>query len=152
MNLNCLFIIFFFCIMMRFRSKNALLACHCFGALVSVFMQVSNLDGSLAIMLKCNNLYELSHVVTVWDYISKYWHSCIEVPSITDRCYRLAMSTPPNNERSPWKWLKQKFRSVFSCSRSPSRNLEVRSTSTNVPSINFPSDGPRILTDRTGTG
>ena len=86
--------------------------------------------------------------VWAWDYISKYWHTCIQVPSITDR---LAMSTPPNNERSPRKWLKQKFRSVFSSSRSPSPNLEVRSKSTNVPPINSPSDSPRISADRTGS-
>ena len=53
--------------------------------------------------------------LAVWGYISKYWHTWIQVPSITDR---LAMSTPPNKERSPRKWLKQKFRSVFSSSRS----------------------------------
>ena len=76
--------------------------------------------------------------------------TAFQVPSITDL---LAMSTTPsNNERSPRKWLKQKIRSVFSSSRSPSRNLEVRSTSTNVPPINSPSDGPRIIADRTESG
>jgi hypothetical protein len=72
----------------------------------------------------------------------------------------LAMSTPPNNERSPRKWFKQKIRSVFP---SKSRNLDVpdaQHTSTNVPPIdasfieaqargNSPSDG---TTDRTGPG
>ena len=70
-----------------------------------------------------------------------------QVPSIT-----LAMSTPSNNGRSARKWFKQKLSSVFSSSRSPSRNSEVRSTSTNVPPINSPSDGPRIIADRTGSG
>ena len=53
------------------------------------------------------------------------------------------MSTPPNNEKSPRKWLNQKFRSAFS---------SKRSTSTNVPQMNSPSDGPRIVADRTGSG
>ena len=84
---------------------------------------------------------------------------------ITDRVRYLAMSTPPNNERSQKKWFKQKFRSVFS-SKSPSRNLDVSDaspTSTNVPPIdtsflaaqareNSPSDGPRAIADRTGSG
>ena len=55
------------------------------------------------------------------------------------------MSTPPNNERSPRKWLKQKFRSAFS-------SKELRSTSTNVPPINSSSDGPRVIADHTGSG
>ena len=73
---------------------------------------------------------------------------CFQVSSIT------AMSTPPNNERSPRKWFKQKFRSVFSSSRSSSRSLEGQSTGTNVPPLNSPfdSDGPRIIADRTGSG
>ena len=72
----------------------------------------------------------------------------------------LAMSTPSKNERSPRKWLKQKFRSVFA-SESPSRNSDVPDalpTSTNVPPIkaslfaaqggeNSPSDA-----DCTGSG
>ena len=84
-----------------------------------------------------------------------------------------------NNERSPRKWFKQKFRSIFS-SRSPSRNSPSRSpnrnspsrnldvpdalpTSTNIPPINAsflatqakendPSDEPRIIADRKGSG
>ena len=77
----------------------------------------------------------------------------------------IAMSTPPNNERTQRKWFKQKLRSVFS-SRSPSHNLDVPDplpTSTNVPPINAslfeaqarensPSDGPRITADRTVLG
>ena len=82
--------------------------------------------------------------------VQVYWQSVIvSLP--------LAMSTPPNNERSPRKWFKQKFRSVFS-SKSPSRNLDALPTSTNVPPINdsfleaqtrenSPSDA-----DRTGSG
>ena len=70
-------------------------------------------------------------------------------PSITKP---FAMSTPSNNEQLPRKGFKQKFRSVFSSIRSPSRNLEVQSTSTNVPPINSPSDGPRIIADRPGSG
>ena len=72
------------------------------------------------------------------------WHDLVS--SIT------AMSTPPNNERSPKKWFKQKFSSVFSSSRSPSRSLEGQSTGTNVPQIKSPSDGPRIIADRPGSG
>ena len=89
--------------------------------------------------------------------------------SITDRvCYPslpLAMSTPPNKERSQKKWFKQKFRSVFS-SKSPSRNLDMPDalpTSTNVPPIDnsflaaqamedSPSNGPRAIADPTGSG
>ena len=62
-------------------------------------------------------------------------------PSLYYRDLRLPlaiMSTPPSNKQSPNKW-KLKFRSVFSSSKSPSRNLEVQSTSTNVPPINSPS-------------
>ena len=76
----------------------------------------------------------------------------------------IAMSTPPNNERTQ-KWFKQKLRSVFS-SRSPSHNLDVPDplpSSTNVPPTkaslfaaqareNSPSDGPRITADRTVLG
>ena len=81
--------------------------------------------------------------------------SSFQVSSITSITDPLAMSTPQNNERSPNKWLKQKFRSVFSSSRSPSRNLEMQSTSTNVPPINSPSDSEghtRIKVDRTESG
>ena len=78
----------------------------------------------------------------------------------------LAMSTPSNNERSPRKWFKQKFRSVFSA-RSPSRSrLDVPDalpTSTDIPPINpsfltaqakenSPSYEPRITADRKGSG
>ena len=76
-----------------------------------------------------------------------------------------------NNERSPRKWFKQKFRSVFS-SRSPSRRRldlpDALSTSTNIPPINAsflatqakendpkendPSDEPCIIADRKGSG
>ena len=78
------------------------------------------------------------------------------------------MSTPPNNERSSRKWIKKKVYSVFSPSKSQSRNLEVpdaRSTSVNFPPIqvnasfqtahdreNSPSDGPRIIANRTRSG
>ena len=75
----------------------------------------------------------------------------------------LAMSTPPNNEKSPRKWFKHKLRLVLP-SKSPSRNLDVPDAdalpiSTNVPPINAsflaaqensPSDGPRIIPDHTG--
>ena len=77
------------------------------------------------------------------------------------------MSTRSNNEQSPRKWLKEKFRSVFS-SRSPSHSrLDVLPnaipTSTDIPPINasflaaqakenFPSKEPRIIADRKGSG
>ena len=86
--------------------------------------------------------------IYLWKLYKQIYITCIQ-PSITKP---FAMSTPSHNERSPKKWFKQKFRSVFSSSRSPSRNLEVQSTRTNVPSINSPSDSPRISADRTGSG
>ena len=56
------------------------------------------------------------------------------------------MSTPPNKERPPNKWLKEKLRSVFSSSKSPRRNLEEQSTRTNQ------TDGPSIKAERTESG
>ena len=109
-----------------------------------------------------NYYYNLLRVICE-DYISKYILGSVRYLGVERR--PLAMSTPTNNERSPRKWIKQKFGSVFSSSRSPSRNLEVpdaRSTD-NIPPIkssflatqargNSPSDGPRIIADRTGSG
>ena len=104
-------------------------------------------------------------------------HSIIHVAvyltgkSITDRVrylgFPLAMSTLPNDELIRRKWFKQKFRSIFS-PKSPSRNLDMSESdaqliSTNVLPINapslaaqgrekFPSDGPCIIEDCTGSG
>ena len=78
----------------------------------------------------------------------------------------LAMSTPPNNERSPRNWFKQNFRSIFSSSKSLSRNLDVpdtRPTSTNINNSPlaaqtrenyspFQVDGPPVKADCTGSG
>ena len=86
--------------------------------------------------------------IYLWILYKQIYITCFQ-PSITKP---FAMSTPSNNEQSPRKGFKQKFRSVFSSIRSPSRNLEVQSTSTNVPPINSPSDGPRIIADRPGSG
>ena len=68
------------------------------------------------------------------------------------------MSTPPNNERSSKKWLKEKFRSVFSSSRISNRNHDSDGLvqvdnflqDTSSPSIS-PLDS-RIVADRTGSG
>ena len=63
----------------------------------------------------------------------------------------LAMSTPPNNEKSPRKWIKQKFSSVFSSSR----NLDVpdaQSTSNSFLAAQAREKSPRIIADRTGSG
>ena len=108
-----------------------------------------------------NYYYNLLRVICE-DYISKYILGSVRYLGVKRRPF--AMSTPTNNERSPRKWIKQKFGSVFSSSRSPSRNLEVpdaRSTD-NFPASsrflavqareNSPSNGPRIIADRTGLG
>ena len=87
------------------------------------------------------------------------------LPELAALSKPLAMSTPPNDERSPKKWLKQKFRSVFPSKSTSRRNLDVPdalSTSTNVPintsflavqaTENSQSDVPHVKADRTGSG
>ena len=80
------------------------------------------------------------------------------------------MSTPPNDKRSPKKWLKKKLRSVFT-SKSQNRNFDVPDalptlsgpTSANDQAINTsfvaaqargesPFDGPPVIADRTESG
>ena len=83
------------------------------------------------------------------DYVSKYFAFHNRLCASCDLRYPpsllFAMSTPPNNERSPpRKWITQKFRSLVSSSRSQSRNLEVRSTSINAPPINSDRSGMKI--------
>jgi hypothetical protein len=99
-----------------------------------------------------------------WQSISGSHNTLVAVHN-RSRALSESASCHVDNERSPWKWFKQKFRSVFS-TKSPSRNLDVPDilpTSTNVLPINAtflaaqarensPSDGPRDIADRTGPG
>ena len=64
------------------------------------------------------------------------------------------MSTPPNNERSSKKWLKEKFRSVFS-NRNRDSDLELVQVDNFLQDTSSPSISPldsRIVADRTGSG
>ena len=119
----------------------------------------------------CNGLFlSEAAVFLAYDQGPRVPLGCfIDLPQLLSdpKCYHslsLAMSTPSNNEPLPKKSFKEKFRSVFS-SRSLSRNLDVLDAlpSSNIPPIkssylsgkareNSPSDGPRIIADRTVSG